>query len=70
MLLGPSMKLIHHAAVKQHSWDDFTRSEVLFPSVTSRNQRATEDAQPEWLFITALLWQPGHTHILLLKYVL
>lgn len=68
-ILVPSVKLIHHTAIKQHSWDDFTRSEVLFPSVTSRNQRAREDMQSEWLFIITLLWQLGQ-HILSLKYML
>lgn len=65
----PSMKLIHHAATKQHSGDDFSRSRLLFPSVTSRNQRATEDVQSEWLFIITLLWQLGQ-HFLSLKYTL
>lgn len=68
-MVVPSVKLIHHTTMKQHSWDDFTRSEVLFPSVTSRNQRAREDTQSEWLFIITLLWQLGQP-ILSLKYML
>ena len=65
--LMPSMKLIHHAATKQHSGDDSSRSRALFPSVTSRNQRATEDVHSEWLFIITLLWQLGQP-FLSLKY--
>lgn len=68
-MLAPSVKLIYHTAMKQHSWDDFNRSEVLVPSVTSRNQRAREDMRSEWLFIITLLWQLGQ-HILSLKYML
>lgn len=56
---APLMRLIHQAAIKQHSGDDFSSSEVLFPSVTSRSQRAAQDMQAERLFITNLLWQLG-----------
>lgn len=59
---APLMRLIHQATIKQHSGDDFTSTEVLFPSVTSRSQKAAEDMQAERLFITNLLWQLGqHT---------